>query len=752
MRFLIALAICGIQQPVTVVGEKTATWSYNDPSIWTASYEHCGGLKQSPIDLRDAKVLDAGEIKLDGYNRLLPGEVSNNGHTLKFALGGGSTVQPFISGGRLQEGERFDFVQLHLHWGSSSDKGSEHTVDGRQFPMEIHLVHKNTKYDTLAAALGEQDGLAVLGSFYEVSQEDNPYLENIIDICSNITQAGESMESNITLADFLQADTRDYFYYQGSLTTPPCSEAVLWTNFLMTNTISERQLEKFRSLLDSDGDPIVDNFRPIQPLNSRQLFVTACSGGDSCCSEGSPCGIGEGDCDNDEQCAGDLQCGKDNCNKRSVGFDSTDDCCEADCPRGCPDIWQPVCGSGGNTFANRCELNRVACSSGSPIDILHEGICQEVCPEKEPMIGEPCSLPSDVGPCSYGSECCCGECHPRLKAECIEGRWEGFNTDACMRPQCTCGDPACQQTCLDGEICEATEYSCVQTPCCLAHRCVTECPESCPEYDDPICGSDGKTYSCHCRLRQANCLLGNSTEKITRVHKGPCTEEATSVKRCTGGDSCCAPDDEVCGFGEGDCDKDEDCKEGLICGEDNCNGSGFDSTDDCCVLPIDQGVKPTETAERIIFTLAGKNPLSDFGIWPTQAVQLDNVIYFSAVLGVDHATGLMVEGVRLQARQMFDNLKALLKLMDIDMTRGVKATLYVTNLDYLEVALKVWLEECNWKEYPALTTLQVPGLPHGALMQVDGLAACNNCNTKFYVIGQDSSPSTPDAKRMQQGR
>ena len=78
----------------------------------------------------------------------------------------------------------------------------------------------------------------------------------------------------------------------------------------------------------------------------------------------------------------------------------------------------------------------MACSTGASIKILHEGICQEgdrienriqtkkkrkcqnrhfssVCPEKEPMIGEPCSLPSDVGPCSYGSECCCGECHPR---------------------------------------------------------------------------------------------------------------------------------------------------------------------------------------------------------------------------------------------------------------------------------------------------------------------------------------------------
>jgi len=220
--------------------------------------------------------LDAGEIQLDSFDRLLPGKVSNNGHTLKFALGGNSTVQPFISGGRLQE-ERFDFVQLHWHWGSSSDKGSEHTVEGRRFPMEVHLVHKNTKYDTLEAALSEKDGLAVLGSFYEVSQEDNPYLENIIDICSRITKVGESVEANITLTDFLHAETRDYFYYQGSLTTPPCSEAVLWTNFLMTNTISERQLEKFRSLLDSEEAPIVDNFRPTQPLNSRQLFVTACS-------------------------------------------------------------------------------------------------------------------------------------------------------------------------------------------------------------------------------------------------------------------------------------------------------------------------------------------------------------------------------------------------------------------------------------------------------------------------------------------
>ena len=56
---------------------------------------------------------------------------------------------------------------------------------------------------------------------------------------------------------------------------------------------------------------------------------------------------------------------------------------------------------------------------------------------------------------------------------------------------------------------------------------------------------------------------------------------------------------------------------------------------------------------------------------------------------------------------MFDNLEALMKLMGLDMTRGVKATLYMTNIDDAGVVLKVWLEECNWKEYPALSVVEV---------------------------------------------
>merc|ERR1719228_3127825 len=76
--------------------------------------------------------------------------------------------------------------------------------------------------------------------------------------------------------------------------------------------------------------------------------------------------------------------------------------------------------------------------------------------------------------------------------------------------------------------------------------------------------------------------------------------------------------------------------------------------------------------------------------------------------------------------------------------RGLKATLFMTNIDEAEVVLKVWLEECNWKEYPAIALAQVSALPHGAQMQVDLIAAAGRCNTKFFTI--DLNPDRPDPR------
>ena len=65
--------------------------------------------------------------------------------------------------------------------------------------------------------------------------------------------------------------------HQGGLTTPTCNEAVLWTNFMSMQTISEAQLAIFRTMTDSDSVSIVDNYRPPQPLNARTLYTTGVS-------------------------------------------------------------------------------------------------------------------------------------------------------------------------------------------------------------------------------------------------------------------------------------------------------------------------------------------------------------------------------------------------------------------------------------------------------------------------------------------
>ena len=262
--------------------------------------DFCAGTAQSPIDLDSTKVMvmSPGEVMMVGYNVAQPAYIGNNGHTLGFGFRSG--VTPYIHGGRLPKGDRldftifnlnsplrFDFLQMHWHWGSNSSQGSEHTLDGAEFPIEIHLVHVNSKYD-LATALTQSDGLAVLGVFYEISAEDNPALEQILAVVDDVamqqrmarrkgaraTTTEADLPMSFMLKDVMPADTTDYYYYQGGLTTPTCNEVVLWTNFMSKATISEAQLAKFRMLTSSDGKTLNNNYRPPQPLGDRTIYAT----------------------------------------------------------------------------------------------------------------------------------------------------------------------------------------------------------------------------------------------------------------------------------------------------------------------------------------------------------------------------------------------------------------------------------------------------------------------------------------------
>jgi len=256
------------------------SWGYtalNGPATWPANFETCNGDFQSPIAIRSdsAQFRDVGKIEHFRYDEMMMGKVLNNQHTIKFTFDTSNTannpLMPYITGDRYG-GDRYQFLQLHWHWGSISSRGSEHTLNGREYPAELHLVHWNTKYSTVTNALSRRDGLAVLGFFYEVSSTDNADLGPILQASTALPgNTSASVSSAIKLSSLLPSGQipERFYTYEGGLTTPTCDEVVQWTVFDTTIKISEAQLQILRQLTDSNGVTLNDNYRP--PQNVRRF-------------------------------------------------------------------------------------------------------------------------------------------------------------------------------------------------------------------------------------------------------------------------------------------------------------------------------------------------------------------------------------------------------------------------------------------------------------------------------------------------
>ncbi|XP_029483225.1 carbonic anhydrase 4-like isoform X2 [Oncorhynchus nerka] len=221
--------------------QHTCATPCNGPEKWYHANKDCEGRAQSPINIVHRKTLPDERLtpfQFRKYQDSFSGLIKNNGHSVQVNV----PHQPYVIGGDLET--PYKVVQFHLHWGKNGGPGSEHTIDGEQYPMEESLS-ANRKYDPVVRAL-----------------------QRIMTTGANTTLVSVSLEQLIPP----QQNLSNYYRYKGSLTTPGCTECVIWTVFEKPIPLSRDQLRVFSDLQFKDGKPMVGTFRPVQPLNGRVVY------------------------------------------------------------------------------------------------------------------------------------------------------------------------------------------------------------------------------------------------------------------------------------------------------------------------------------------------------------------------------------------------------------------------------------------------------------------------------------------------
>ncbi|KAJ1348482.1 hypothetical protein KIN20_003789 [Parelaphostrongylus tenuis] len=227
---------------------------------------------QSPIDIRASDVDYALLHRMHFVHYDIDGPINivNNGHTVKVdGFDKWRSKQPYIQGGGLKH--RYKLVQFHFHWSQHDHHGSEHKIGGLHYPAELHLVHVREDLE-LEDAMRRPDGVAVVGVFIVIGHDGSSIAAFSPTFDRLLYPGNHSEVTSFRVRTLLPAHTEAFYRYVGSLTTPDCNEAVIWTVLADPISITRSQIKQMRQLHSSDNSPLLHNTRPIQPLNGRRIL------------------------------------------------------------------------------------------------------------------------------------------------------------------------------------------------------------------------------------------------------------------------------------------------------------------------------------------------------------------------------------------------------------------------------------------------------------------------------------------------
>ena len=240
-KILLSCLLLGLVNSVVAGGAHWGYTGHGSPEHWgdlSPSYQLCGtGKNQAPIDLHAMIEAELKPLQI-AYQ---PGgsEVVNNGHSIQVNYKPGSSLDV--------DGHVFELKQFHFH------TPSENTIEGESYPMEMHLVH-----------VDQAGNIAVIGVMFTEGAE-NAELAKAWSVMPQ--QADQKAIAGETLdATALLPANRDYYRFNASLTTPPCTEGVTWIVMKDPLTASAEQVKKFAHVMHHP------NNRPVQPVNARPVL------------------------------------------------------------------------------------------------------------------------------------------------------------------------------------------------------------------------------------------------------------------------------------------------------------------------------------------------------------------------------------------------------------------------------------------------------------------------------------------------